>query len=119
MLIGKQTPLNDTLREVLSTFVPGAQQVSPEEFILNGHVLANNKQVVFINLSGLTDQENTILNEIKRTPHSPKLVGIHTFMVPAMIDEILQKGYDAYLSFFEFSEKIEDLLESLGISILK
>ncbi|NVJ46978.1 MAG: hypothetical protein HWE21_05925 [Cytophagia bacterium] len=112
MLIGKQTPLNDTLQEVLSSFVPEAIRVSPEDFIAPEYNVNPTKTIVFVNLTDLTDEEGTILKKIKESPVNRKVIGIHTFMVPAMKEDVLKKGYDGYLSFFEFSEKIEDLLNS-------
>lgn len=115
MLIGKQTPLNDTLYEVLSSFVPEAILVSPKDFIAPEYGVSATKTIVFVNLTDLTNEEGLILEKIKESPVTPKVIGIHTFMVPAMKEDVLKKGYDGYISFFEFSEKIEDLLDSFGV----
>ena len=118
MLIGKQTQLNNTLEEVLALLVPKVTRLSPEEFLESQLGNSANCEIVFVNITDLTDQEAAILSKIKTIHSSSKVVGMHTFMVPAMKQQVLDRGYDAYLSFFEFSEQVEDLLQSFGIKTL-
>lgn len=115
MLIGKQTHLNDTLEEVLATLVPGAKRISPDEFLSPQFGVKLETNVVFVNLTDLTTEEPALLEKIKELNSSMIVVGMHTFTVPFMKQQVLDRGFDAYLSFFEFSEQVEDLLYSFGI----
>ena len=118
MLIGKQTQLNNTLEEVLSMLVPRVRRLTPEEFLDSNVPGGVTDSIVFVNLTDLTDEETAILQKLKESNSPAKIVGIHTFMVPAMKKEVLDRGYDAYISFFEFSEQVEELLQSFGIKTL-
>ena len=115
MLIGKQTPLNDTLLEALKIFMPNARLVSPRSFLAPDFMTGHSSAVVFVNITDLTNEESDILTKLRTQFPGVKIVGMHTFMVPQMKDQILNRGFDAYLSFFDFSDDIEEVLESFGV----
>lgn len=95
--------------------VPGSRRISPEEFLLTEIGDKIQDHIVFVNLTDLTTEEPVILEKIRKKNSSLIIVGMHTFTVPSMKQQVLDRGYDAYISFFEFSEEVEDLLHTFGI----
>lgn len=114
MLIGKNNPLNHTLAETLSDYMSTGSRVSPEEFLSPDFDSTIEEVVVFVNLIDLTNQESQIVEKIRALNKRTKIVAIHTFTVPSMIEQVINYGFDAYLSFFDLSRDMDSLMNSLG-----
>ena len=113
MLIGKENSVNEKLLTEINRIMPVC--FVEIEVLLDKRTesLECNPKIIFVNLMDVGADEKKLLKKLKCIFPNAKLLGIHCYMVPSMIDQTLEKGYDAYLPIFEFSENLEAIIQSL------
>lgn len=104
MLIGQKSNINDKLVEEISEiFTISFWDIND---VINGVQNTTEPRIIIINLMDINVQEDEILNILKNKHPHAKVIGIHCYQSPKMIEKTLSKGYDGYLSIFNLSEEL-------------
>lgn len=112
MLIGLKNNVNEKLIEQISKIYSVDFGVCTE--ILNNPLILNSKRpkILLVNLMDVGSNDKKIVAVLDKYFPGLKKIGMHCYKEDKMITSVLEKGFDDYISMFDFSEKISTFLEN-------
>ncbi|GGZ74783.1 hypothetical protein [Algibacter mikhailovii] len=108
MLIGRENSINQKLVDKISEIIPIV--FKNYEAVLEGFEDRLIPRVLIVNLMDVGPIENEIISNLKKKYPQIKLIAVHCFQAPEMIDSIIRKGYDSYVSIFDISNELSNML---------
>lgn len=114
MLIGRKNIINYKLVKELQPLYSVQLMEFGSELDSELSKTSSPPPVVIVNLIDIPDVE-PVLNSVKKNFPDTKVIAIHTFENEAMIETILDKGFDAYLPIFKFSEEVVTVFNNHNI----
>ncbi|OIQ30824.1 MAG: hypothetical protein BM564_01020 [Bacteroidetes bacterium MedPE-SWsnd-G2] len=117
MLIGNSNSVNKKLVDEISKIYP-ITFVDATNFV--EHPLEVNSslpRIIIVNLMDVASNERDLFALIKNTYPDRKLLGLHCFKSQNMIQNVLDSGYDGYLSIFDFSNEFSEIINKLGVLV--
>lgn len=115
MLVGKSNSVNKKLVKEISEILP-ISFVDSNLYLEHSREIRN-PRVVIINLMDVGEYEGVLYSQIKTSYPNVKILAMHCFQAESMIQQVLDRGYDGYLSIFDFSEEFSVLMEQLEITV--
>jgi len=117
MFIGINNRLNLKLVEEINQVIY-VQIVDYKEFLKQKTIHEKvSSKTIFVNLIDIGIDERLVYHHLKGYYPHAKIVALHYYQVPKMTKQTLEMGYDAYLSIFEFSEKLHEVLKHLSTNL--
>lgn len=108
MLIGIKNNVNDKLLQELSQ-ISSFELIDYREILKNPEILnAKYSNIILVNLMDVGGYDQDIVEILRKYFSDIKIIALHCFKSEAMISSVLEKGYDFYISIFDFSEEISE-----------
>ncbi|MBB3699763.1 hypothetical protein KMW28_01510 [Flammeovirga yaeyamensis] len=106
LLIGKDNSLNNKLIEQIYYLTP-IKRVELND-ILEQKITS--RGYIFVNLLDVDLPSSKVLSIIKNKFPNDCIVAMHCFQVDHMINNLMEEGYNAYISILDFSEDLSSIL---------
>jgi hypothetical protein len=120
VLVGKKNRVNDKLVKEISAVYP--LEIVEIDNVLSlsnkgklGNMSHHSGTLVFVNLMDFGAEDTRVLTLLQQCRSDKKLIAIHSYQSATMVEYVLKKGFDHYLSIFTISEELPRLLESESI----
>lgn len=108
MLVGKENVVNKKIvKEVSEVFTIAFKNYNE---IIDGSQTLYSPRILLVNLMDLGSYEEEVISALKEKFPKLKLIAIHCFQNPEMIDSLIRKGYDSYVSVFDLSNEFSTML---------
>lgn len=116
MLIGTKNNVNDKLlgeiSKIFSTEFVNYTKIQETSAIFD----LVEPRIILVNLMDVGGSDTQLLSILRNRFPNLKIMGLHCFNTEQMISSTLAKGFDGYLSVFDFSNDFHNLLDATGIN---